>query len=250
MTIDHIRAGVKQAMLDGELTDEVTIPTVAKVTYLGETEDDVLLWDVDSVDGSDKSIAGGGVRNAVFVPLLTASLVGVGIIALLLLLVRQRRLTATKRQMNNAAAIAASSSVDSNMSGDPPGSFHQGYYHYTKDGIRYLSPYCSTCIETERQLADGVGLQTITEDEEWDEGGRLSRLVAANSKNLGGKHSTMDVHQCTSSLCQECQEARRQAGVSFQRWREQVNSDMTFPDAGSYSIPSPKREKSGDVVEV
>ena len=128
--------------------------------------------------------------------------------------------------------------------GDPPGSFHQGYYHYTRDGVRYLSQFCATCRETERQLALGHGLETISEDQQFFEG--QNTLVTANSKNLGGVHSTMNVHNCASATCQ-CRE--RDGDVAFTPipWiRKAQPSDITASDATDVV----SNTKSSKVVDV
>ena len=49
------------------------------------------------------------------------------------------------------------------------------------------------------------GLQTIDEQSELN-GADL--LVSANSKDLGARHSGIDVHVCTSATCEECRLAQ------------------------------------------
>lgn len=241
MSIDAIRTGIKAAMANDTLLDPVELSKVTRITYLGDTEEDVLLWG-DPTDGNRGDIVITGGDNKSYVPVLTASMFGAALIALMLLLLRRRRTMITQRQLDVGAAVAAASSEESV---DPPGSFHQGYYHYTKDGVRYLSPYCQTCLETEGQLARGHGLETIAEDEEWMEGRRFS-LVGANSRDLGGKHSTMDVHSCASATCRQC--INTQNAVNFVSWRQRNESDVTSPDIPAST--SPRRSTIGRSIEI
>jgi hypothetical protein len=259
MSIAAIRAGIKHAMDDDSLLDPAELPTVRKIVYLGDTAEDVLAWGGGGGIGRGDIFATGG-KDKAYVPVLTASIFGAALLALLLLLLRKKRTMQTQtrsRELDGAAAVAASSSEESSHGADPPGSFHQGYYHYTKDGVRYLSPYCQTCRETERQLALGHGLETIAEDEEFMEGSDF-RLVDANSKDLGGKHSTMDVHNCTSATCLQC---RTEKDPTFLCWRTQNDNDVTSPDAATASgaasgdaapsVPSPQsRKESRRSIEV
>jgi hypothetical protein len=234
MSIAAIRAGIKHAMDDDSLLDPTVLPTVRKIVYLGDNETQVLAWG----DGGGGGANNGRGENFVeedddknLARILVASIFGAALVALLLLLVRKKRtmMTQTRARQLEAIAFGAVSSEESSHGADPPGSFHQGYYHYTKDGVRYLSPYCQTCLETERQLALGHGLETIAEDEEFMEG-RNFRLVGANSKDLGGKHSTMNVHSCTSATCLQCGTVK---DPTFLCWRTQTANDITSPDAAA-----------------
>lgn len=156
---------------------------------------------------------------------ITVSVCTFGLLALLLLLLKRRRTVMTQREIEASNAMAAAGLQDDDDSLDPPGSFHQGYYHYTKDGVRYLSPHCSTCRETERQLAFGSGLETIAEGEVYGEGG----LVQANSRDIGGQHSGMNVHHCSSATCKLCCIDPRPEFVSAKK-------AGTLPDTGSANV--------------
>ena len=245
MSMDTIRAGIAYAMDNNLLLNPTTMPTVTRIIYYGASEDDFL-----AIGGATR--ATGSTTN--FTPVIVVGIVGATLVALMLLLLRKRRRVVTERQLESGLALAAAD--EDSADGDPEGAFHQGYYHYTRDGVRYLSPYCQTCLETERQLALGHGLETISEDEEFMEG-RLHKLVPANSKDLGGVHSSMDVHGCTSATCQQCAD-RRNSDLNFVKWKiHQDGSVETTPSAdgldtiseGSSPIPSP-RSKSGNSVEV
>lgn len=121
---------------------------------------------------------------------------------------------------------------------DPPGSFHQGLYHYMKNGQSYLSTNCELCYETRRQmLRDGLfgddinylvehdldsasssddtpernNLATILENETFDK--TMSDddevlLRATPDRKLNQIHMGLDVHKCTSSTCKRCHPAQ------------------------------------------
>jgi hypothetical protein len=78
--------------------------------------------------------------------------------------------------------------------GDPPASFHEGLYHYMRDGTRYLSTRCEGCLETRKNsFYTDNNLGTIMEDEEFED-----------VTGLGAKSSTVNVHKCTSAVCNRC----------------------------------------------
>jgi hypothetical protein len=106
--------------------------------------------------------------------------------------------------------------------GDPPGHFHEGLFHYMNHGQAYLSTNCEICFETRRDLRyvdeiDGSesdrsvyhDLATILENEPYDkasldsyEESVLSR--ADPDRNLNQQHMGMDVHKCSSATCKIC----------------------------------------------
>ncbi len=93
--------------------------------------------------------------------------------------------------------------------GDHPNSFHEGMYHYSQYGVRYLSTNCKTCIETKRNgFFTDDDLQTISEESVGTDADhstyRKRHLVNASSTDLGAKHSSIDVHQCSSANCHIC----------------------------------------------
>jgi hypothetical protein len=100
--------------------------------------------------------------------------------------------------------------------GDPPGSFHEGLYHYTDDGTRYLSTNCAGCLETRRNsfyTDDNLG--TIPEDQEYedaifgspppvyssDDDSEVMRSSYLQHLVASGKIAPPDVHVCTSTMC-------------------------------------------------
>ena len=160
------------------------IPTVTRVIYLGETEP-------PPVDSSKKSFA------------TIISVSSAALALLLLLLLWKRRKTTTAAEERGLEAVAAS--------GDREGSFHLGHYHYTGDGEKYLSTNCSFCLDTAKSLRAGYGLAAINENKEMDDFDLC--LVTANSKDLGGKCSAMNVVPCKSAFCEHCK--LESSGVNF-----------------------------------
>ncbi|CAJ1908065.1 unnamed protein product [Cylindrotheca closterium] len=108
--------------------------------------------------------------------------------------------------------------------GDPPKSFHEGMYHYTRSGARYLSTNCPDCEMTRRlgftnydeddlgALAEGRMYDPSRASSEDDsdlqsyDGSTFRKMhrVQPSSNRLSLKHSSIDVHQCTSATCPIC----------------------------------------------
>jgi hypothetical protein len=106
--------------------------------------------------------------------------------------------------------------------GDPPGSFHEGLFHYMKHGQSYLSTNCEVCYQTRRDLhfideIDGIDsddqthydLATILENEPYDKSSldsyEESVLQRADpDRSLNQNHMGIDVHKCSSATCKIC----------------------------------------------
>lgn len=198
---DHIEAAMEETV---ELLGEIT-PDIAFLTYLGDSEEEaisgvrvfvdkggagpvfVALDDPEEVGDDDDSI---GLIIGVTIPLV------VGLILAALCMQRRKRETMTfveYRDMMTSDFVLVGT-------GDPPGSFHEGLYHYMRDGTRYLSTRCEGCLETRKNsFYTDNNLGTIMEDEEFQD---TTSVVVV--KGLGAKSSTIDVHQCTSALCNRC----------------------------------------------
>lgn len=199
---------------------------VTNVFWLGETEEDAINGGIVGAPTSRSSKV--PLAYAVSVPLLI-------LMALALFVARNktRREAMTARQL---LALESANNTDVLIgTGDPPRSFHEGMYHYTRHGARYLSTNCPDCIETKRNSFFAEGdLETIEEGSTFEEislvttsvsglgkegsehdasGHRKRHLVQASDTALGVKHSSIDVHQCTSSMCPIC--TYRPADVSF-----------------------------------
>jgi hypothetical protein len=192
---------------------EVSIPDLAFLWYVGDTYEDVYGGSVNTDDpiikfnvtNSTWNETGGGGSRGVFGDNTAGALVlllGVGLpvaAALILFAVvvqKKRRATMTAKDfglMNSEFVLVGT--------GDPPGSFHEGLYHYMLDGTRYLSTNCEGCLETRRNsFYTDNNLGSIPEDREYEE----DILITADSKDLGGKTATMDVHRCSSATCKRC----------------------------------------------
>ena len=114
--------------------------------------------------------------------------------------------------------------------GDPPGSFHEGLYHYMGDGTRYLSTNCRDCLETRRNsfyTDDNLG--TIPEDEEYEDAifGQSYYLDEEEDEEeederpylghlVGGRSvARPNVHVCNSALCDYCSNRNKKKSPTF-----------------------------------
>jgi hypothetical protein len=243
IAIASILDATEKAMDDDSLVAAID-GDINKVIWLGETLDEVkngagigvvvVVVDVpDNPDQIDK-----GVDQAVMdtdgnsvTPVLYAAIPLAFLLAFALLLAKNRK----KRDVRVPADLL---SLDQDHvivgTGDPPRCFHEGMYHYTRSGARYLSTNCAGCIETRRigfftdadlptikegRLYDPAspsdqsfsiedvsvdGSELNTKDSKDSSHRRRKTLVKPSSNNLGTKHSAIDVHQCTSATCRIC----------------------------------------------
>ncbi|KAG7361688.1 hypothetical protein IV203_036789 [Nitzschia inconspicua] len=202
---------------------------ITNIIWLGETEEDAINGGVLPPGGAAVRQSRAPIAYAVSVPLLI-------LMALALFVARNR----TQREALTSMQVLALESANQTVlvgTGDPPRSFHEGLHHYTRHGARYLSTNCPQCIETKLNgYFTDSDLETIQEgnfesfeeislvatnvsahgkeDSEHDPSDHRKRnLVQASDGALGVKHSSIDVHQCTSSLCPIC--TYRPADVSF-----------------------------------
>lgn len=203
---------------------------ITNIEWLGETEE-------DAINGGPNGVLppGGGGSRPSTVPIAYA--VSVPLLILMALALFVARNKARREAMTSGQLLALEQSNRDVLvgTGDPPRSFHEGMYHYTRHGARYLSTNCPDCIATKRNgYFTDSDLDTIQEgnfesfeeislvatsaigkeDSEHDPSGHRKRnLVQASDTALGVKHSSIDVHQCTSSTCPIC--TYRPADVSF-----------------------------------
>ena len=163
---------------------------------------------------------------------------GVGIPAILALIIagffvsRRQMAAARNLRLSDTGMYGSAASSVGNVlaaenrriagTGDPPGSFHEGLYHYMSDGTRYLSTNCPDCLETRKNsfyTDDNLG--TIPEDQEYEdvifghsyytqdeeeEVEEIEVLGGGTSTYLGHLvrgHSVArpNVHVCNSALC-------------------------------------------------
>jgi hypothetical protein len=116
--------------------------------------------------------------------------------------------------------------------GDHPRSYHDGHYHFTQTGTRYLSTNCDFCNDT--RMYGFVNYTDLGLSRDYNS--RISHVVgesdSVSTKDsgltdvdsvlgpycggplslLGRKHG--DVHICNSATCELC-EQRRQDGLQF-----------------------------------
>ena len=160
------------------------------------------------IDESDDDDGRSLTALAVSVPLIAALLVG-------LLFYKKQRRTMTASEYNDMMA----SDFVIVGTGDHPDSFHEGLYHYTNKGGRYLSTRCEHCLETRRNTfyTDDMdrGLPTILEDEAYGSDQGFVGIVSPDSKDLGNRHLGIDVHKCTSATCTRCNHG--ETSVNFVR---------------------------------
>ena len=202
---DDVLASVEGSMTSGELAG--SIEDVERVSYLGDSLEDVTAALGPPFDGTpvveqiQESTIGPGDDNddddddSQMGVIIGASLAA-AFIALLALLLHRRRTRQLEEgkgiDLDEMNSFEEEGELDENalyQSYDAePGSFHLGQFHYTKDGRRYLSPSCELC-----RANSAFNMN------------RDSSFIRANSKDLGSKHSSLDVHECTSATCIRCQ---------------------------------------------
>ena len=223
--ISSILDGVQQAMDDDVLIPSKPCSTpmcaVNKVKWLGTTIEEaraggpVESSEVIEEEENDDDIA----TN---LPMIAYAAIPVALLLGLAFLLNNK-----KRRELTPAQLALEQDYVLVGTGDPPRHFHEGMYHYTRSGARYLSTNCKDCYETRRLgFSTDADLPTIAEGRLYDptnlgasgsSDGDLTEVssydastyrklhhVPALSGNLAGKHSSIDVHQCTSQTCRIC----------------------------------------------
>jgi hypothetical protein len=205
--------------------DNQDLASLTNVVWLGVTEEDAINGGPNGISGSNRGDASSGnsvpVAYAVVVPMLL-------LLALAMLVARQRaRRQVTAR--NHMFALEAAGDIGAVLvgTGDPPRSFHEGLYHYTRHGARYLSTNCPDCIDTLRngfftasdletidegnpESFENVSLVETSDSSEKDKSEynvsdhRKRNLVTPHNTRLGMKHSSIDVHNCNSATCRIC----------------------------------------------
>lgn len=185
---------------------------ITNIEWLGETEEEAInggpiivsdvpiIGEVNIDEIEQKENKQSLLAYALTIPVLL-------LIAFALLVTKKK----TKRKIKTREQVRAIRSFDDVLigTGDPPGSFHEGMYHYTCQGVRYLSTNCADCIETKRNgFFTALDLETISEksleDDEDFSTHRKKHFVNASQSALGKKHSSIDVHVCNSARCPIC----------------------------------------------
>jgi hypothetical protein len=263
--IASLQDGLEAAMNVAHVGRADEIPGVKFLSYLGDTEDEVLalitagkLGDVvgdessqfigDNTLGSTSSGKGDSVQSdesgggGVVVPgnlvsdpkndnvdedesnskILIAA-VGIPLLCLLIILAFIQK---NKRTLVSASDYYASAVLDHVLigTGDPPGHYHEGLYHFLPNGQEYLSTNCEFCHRTREDsyYVDEISLSlntntsndsdlgTILEDEPYMKSISYENVLCrANSKfGLGQHHLGIDVHNCSSLTCKTCNSTR------------------------------------------
>jgi hypothetical protein len=191
---DHIEA----SMFDTAAFNGPETPNVVFMTYLGDNSDEAL-YEASAAPSSSPSSSSSPTAAptpevvptdnsvALIIGMTIPLVVGLIVAALF---IQKKRGTMTEvgyRDMMNSDFVLVGT-------GDHPTSFHEGLYHYMRDGTRYLSTRCEGCLETRKNsFYTDNNLGTIMEEEEFED-----------VTGLGGKNSAMNVHKCRSALCNRC----------------------------------------------
>lgn len=139
--------------------------------------------------------------------------------------------------------------------GDHPTSFHEGMYHYTRKGQRYLSTRCEECYETWKNgfLSDSHNLGTIPEDGIYEDHFLAMNATSLKRQKLSGYNSwsTVDVHKCVSATCEICQivEEKEPSFLSTKISALSSNSGSSDSDDGPFDM-SKIKHGSADQAEV
>jgi hypothetical protein len=216
--IASLRDYIEASMVDPTAYNGEETPNLVFLSYLGDSSEealndggdgDVAVWELDFSDvdananntnnatdyvdggyiiaglnrGEEDNDDSVGLIAGVTIPLL------VGLIAAALFMQKKRGVV-TEAGYNDMMT----SDFVLIGTGDHPSSFHEGLYHYMRDGTRYLSTRCEGCLETRKNsFYTDNNLGTIMEDEEFED-----------VTGLGAKNSTINVHKCTSAVCTRC----------------------------------------------
>lgn len=228
--------------------------SVTKVEYWGDTLAQVES-NVDLILGAEKEED--EARDGDETPIFLFAAVPLVLLAAFMFLMAHNR---QNRQILTPAEFADLEDYIITGTGDPPRSFHEGMYHYTRAGARYLSTNCRGCHETRKMgmLHSFSDLHPINEDRMYDATGRSISfsydensvstgevdvdpsshrklfLVQPSEKNLGQKASTVDVHQCSSATCRIC--AYKPKDVAFVvAPRDEERASMSYLP-GAYAV--------------
>ena len=153
-------------------------------------------------------------------------------------IVAARHLRLSDAGLYGASTMGTAAALDTRQmvgTGDPPGSFHEGLYHYMGDGTRYLSTNCAHCLETRRNsFYTDHNLGTIPEDQEYEDAiyGLSSQYQDGNGDDYDDEDEEMspfggstylghlvrgraiarpNVHVCNSALCDYCNGRKKQS---------------------------------------
>lgn len=222
---------VKKLMSNNEL--EESIDGVEEVTYIGNRTEQTYSFTTSPIgtesinrvgdeDGVASIIEAQVVREdsggrSSYTALAVCVSVGAAFVLIIAFLVQKKLRQGTEHEVDFEEILpdgkddmfaAAISTVDFNAADfdKQPGSFHLGQCHYTKDGIRYISPSCPEC--------QGHGAPETPTGGEDEFAGSEDEFVMADPYELGKSHSINNVHICQSAVCPRCQNGSKEA-VAF-----------------------------------
>ena len=241
LAVASILDGIEEVMDSGELVLDLNDNNVKKVTFLGETLEEVKAGVVGGGTGGSGNEDLNQFESDVDFNELTEdkpSILAYAVIPMVVLL--SFALLVAKNKSGRSVLSAGDLFKDDYVitgTGDPPRSFHEGLYHYTRSGARYLSTNCRECAETRKMgFFTDDDLPTINEGQLYDPANpcplseassddlssqessshrRRRILVLPSDKSLGKKHSSIDVHKCASATCRICAAARGAGNVAF-----------------------------------
>jgi LPXTG-motif cell wall-anchored protein len=209
-TIEAILYDMEEKMRNDTLLGK-DIPHVTDVTYLGRSQEEVEnpseIPGVAGVVYNSKKEGGKDDEDTFLVAgLCTAALLL--LLLLLLLIYRKKKKSDDQNNADRFLAIVDNPSDFHSLpgTGDPPGSFHHGVYHYMRDGQNYLSTNCFDCHETKTLSNSDYGnvLPPPVTVESMDEDPYYDTVIAPPSKRVASDYTGRNVHKCTSSTCQIC----------------------------------------------
>ena len=197
-----------------DLENDQNLANITNITWLGETEEDAINGGPNGngvvvLGGPNEIIADPTEQDEDKRSLLAYALTVPLLLVLLALLLMKRK--QVKRKLITEGPFVWGNLFDNVLigTGDHPDSFHEGMYHYSQYGVRYLSTNCPQCIETKKNgFFTADNLDTISEHSVETDGDfsahRKKFQVHPNSLSLGCKHSAIDVHHCNSARCHIC----------------------------------------------
>lgn len=261
--VSGLRVGLQAAMSVGNFGQNGEIAGVAFLSYLGNSEEEALnahavgahIGDLsnagDSGSGNFNPLERGNSDDDEDKPLWLILVLGISaftaLFALAAFLVKKRRAEASK-QVDKKVQDPLSCVVVG--TGDPPDSFHDGLYHYMRNGRRYLSTQCEQCLQTKRSciyalddsttfLTEKMG--TIPEYETYALSHDDMLIPRADSSlGLSQQHMGINVHKCNSATCKRCAPDSPQpiflpTGVVG---REEIRSGSNSTSSGTQSSDS------------
>ena len=142
-----------QEAMDGDVMireDDCLLPicSVEKIRWLGTTIEEARLGGPLGTGGTDDGVAveqraGADDDDDDNVAFVAYAAIPLALLLLMSYLIKKKRRLLTAGELDDEDYVRVGT-------GDPPKSFHEGMYHYTRSGARYLSTNCPDCEMTRR----------------------------------------------------------------------------------------------------